>query len=59
MSINDPIKIKFNPKRGKWYISQGNETFYDKENILREWKNLGDACLWAMNNLNPNLFAKE
>ena len=34
MSINDPITIEFDEKRQKYFLKQGNETFYDDNN---EW----------------------
>jgi len=29
--ITDPLEIQFNEKRQKYYVKQGNETFYDPE----------------------------
>ena len=34
MAINDPYEICYNAKRDKYYVKQGNETFYDDE---RRW----------------------
>ena len=33
MSINDPISIIWDTKKGKYYIQQGRETFYDSNNL--------------------------
>ena len=47
MSINDPIFIKYNERRETYYVSQGNETFYDNDNVFREWDAPKDAYKWA------------
>lgn len=51
MSITDPLVITYKPKRETWVILQGGETFYDEDNILREWKNEYEAVTWAAENL--------
>ena len=48
MSINDPIYIKYNERRETYYVSQGNETFYDNDNVFREWNTAKDAYKWAI-----------
>ena len=51
MSITDPIMLCYNKKRKTWFLRQGNETFYDKDRILREWKDPEDAKVWSEENL--------
>ena len=43
MSINDPITIEYNEKRGKYYLLQGRETFYDENNEWIMFDTLEDA----------------
>lgn len=51
MSINDPIKVEYLEKRGKWVLCQGRESFYDDSNQLREWDTQDQAGQWAIDNL--------
>lgn len=47
MSINDPVKLYYNNRRGKWILMQGRETFYDENNTLVEFDTVEQALEWA------------
>ena len=51
MSITDPVVLCYNKKRETWFLRQDNETFYDRDRILREWKDPADAARWCKENL--------
>lgn len=51
MSINDPIELRYHPKRDRWYIAQGRETFYDENDHLIEFESAEDAAFWAVSNM--------
>ncbi len=57
MGLNDPLIIVCEPghKTGlPYYISRGNETFYDEERYMRRWKTGEEAREWAILNLNED-----
>ena len=59
MSVNDPIYPWFYERRGTWLLMQWDESFYDENNILREFETREDALEWAYNNLNRELINDE
>ena len=56
MSITDPILIRRDHKRGHWWLSQGNETFYDENRQLRLWLYAKDAIAWAQESLGQDVY---
>ena len=64
MSLNDPLTLKFDPKRQKYWWQRGNETFYHED--TREWwqwQSIPEALDWAgeehpktLTQFDPSLF---
>lgn len=44
--INDPLEAVYYPRRKTWHIKQGNETFYDEDNIWIEFETEEEAKEW-------------
>lgn len=59
MAINDPVEVKYNERRESYYLLQGNETFYDDDNVFREWMLPEHAYEWAKKNLLHNEIIME
>ncbi len=54
MSITDPIEVYYYERRGTYLLTQGRETFYDKDNKMWEWETSEEAVKWARTNY-PNM----
>ena len=52
MSINDPIVLEYNEKKGYYYLTRGRETFYDYENYLITFETQEEAIEFSLTNLN-------
>lgn len=52
MSINDPIILRYNEKRGLYYLTRGRETFYDYERYLIEFETQQEAIDFCYTELN-------
>ena len=51
MSVNDPILLKWDKKHEFWYLTRGQETFYDEKRYMRVWLFEDDAIIWSKENL--------
>ena len=49
--IGDPVLVRYDSKKGYWFLSQGRETFYDDDRYLRTWESKDAAVEWAMDEL--------
>ena len=52
MSVNDPIILRYNEKRGLYYLTRGRETFYDYERYLIEFETQQEAIDFCYTELN-------
>lgn len=49
MSVNDPVLIQFQHKRGNYILTRGRETFYDPDTReLVEFETAGEARSWSV-----------
>jgi hypothetical protein len=48
MSINDPIVVEYNPRRRKYILTRGPETFYDDDRRMIEFSTLTLAMEYAL-----------
>ena len=51
MGITDTVYTMYNSTRSTYFLQQGRETFYDDDNVLREWDTEDEARAWALANL--------
>jgi len=40
------VKLRYDIKHNWWWLSWGNETFFDEERVLRTWDTPGHAMNW-------------
>ena len=52
MSLDDPVQVVWNERRGMWYVKRGNETFYDERTrVWHEFDTEEEALEWARKNI--------
>jgi len=51
VSIDDPVILEYYERRHTWILKRGNETFYDDQDYMREWKDKDGAVAWCKENL--------
>lgn len=44
------VQLRLDVKHGEWWLSWGNETFYDAERYLLSWDHPQDAVEWLAEN---------
>ena len=49
--INDTVIIRWHKKYNCYYLTCGNETFYDDERYLNVWDDKEEAIEWSRKNL--------
>jgi hypothetical protein len=51
MGVTDPIVLVYYENRDVYILVRGRETFYDDNDILRDFEEPEDAVVWCEENL--------
>ena len=59
MSVNDPIILRYSESYGKYWLSQGRETFYDDDLYWIMFETPDDASTWAKEELGKEVIVEK
>ena len=49
--LNDTVILKWHKKYEGYYLTRGNETYYDENRYLLVWDSVEEAIKWCADNL--------